>query len=72
VVQIVQSKIVAMNQINKTGKRPETNNPGRPANPPARFAFRLAKNGETTEELGRGAQKNVQCRVAGLGFFLAN
>ena len=41
-------------------KRPETKNTQRPANPPARFAFRLAKNGETTE----GPNKNNHTKIA--------
>ena len=58
-VQTVQSKFVAMTEQTKQGKAQKPKKSGRPANPPARFAFRLTKNGETTRERGQGPTKTT-------------
>ena len=48
----------------KRKTRQTQTNPGRPANPPARFAFRLANNGEATADRGQSPNKKQQTPIA--------
>ena len=60
-------KSVHHKQKQETGKQQQ-----RPANPPARFAFRRKSESKTTKERGRAQQKHPQKRIAMMILLLVN